>query len=98
MADDLDKIGRVGDALSQLAYIRGMFLSEINGHQVRTQVVVDDGKTPIPDCCAIDCDGVSDFRLTRARGLFKRPYQLFACLDHANVARNALAMDVPPIM
>lgn len=64
---------------------------------MRTQVIEVDGSAEYPDCCAIDCGEEADLRLTRARGLFKRPYQLFACLDHADVARNALVMDVPPI-
>ncbi|MFD3616388.1 hypothetical protein ACFWWT_14360 [Streptomyces sp. NPDC058676] len=97
MPRDLDRISRIGDALSALDYVKGLHLSEINGYQVRTQVIEVDGSAEFPDCCAIDCGEEADFRLTRARGLFKRPYQLFACLDHADVARNALAMDVPPI-
>lgn len=56
----------------------------------RTMWLYKESSRGAPKCYAERCGYEADFRLTRVRGLFRRPFERFACVDHVKAARLEL--------
>ncbi|MET7348839.1 hypothetical protein [Streptomyces mirabilis] len=78
----------------QILYGSGAELAAL-GIGTRDTIAMDFYRIPdvgrAPSCDVQGCDELPEYRVTKRRGLFKRPKQYFGCSEHLDTCRAAMA-------